>query len=135
MTGADFLWWLEEIWLDLTNLDTADLPSLIFRLALLVLLILFGTFFLRVALSVLGGLARSYVLPPVSFLWDALTYPLRLPFRVARRIVRRVRAARRQREWEHAERVRKEQAEADRVAAEVRERERIAELQKVLKVD
>ena len=135
MSGSDFIWWLEEIWLDLTNPGTADLPSLVFRLIVLLLVIFGGTFLLRVAVTVLGGLLRSYVVPPLAFGWQMLTAPVRLPFRLVWRIVRRVRQARRQREWEHAERVRKEQAEAERLAAGVRERERIAELQKVLKVD
>lgn len=68
MSGSDFLFWLEEIWFDLTHLDTADLPLLIFRLILLVLLMFFGTFLLRVAVTVSGGLLRSYVLPVVQ-LW------------------------------------------------------------------
>ena len=135
MSGSDFLWWLEEIWLDLTNPGTADLPSLVFRLIALLFLVFAGTFLLRVAITILGGLLRSYVVPPLAFGWQVLTAPVRLPFRVVRRVIRLVRAARRQREWEHAERERKKEQEAERLAAEVRERERIAELQKVLKVD
>ena len=135
MSGSDFLWWLEEIWLDLTNPGTADLPSLVFRLIVLLFLVFAGTFLLRVAVTVVGGLLRSYVLPPLAFVWRTVTAPVRLPWRLTRRVIRRVRSARKQREWEHAERVRKEEAAAERLAAEVRERERIAELQQVLKVD
>lgn len=135
MSGADFLWFLEEIWLDLTHLDTADLPSLVFRIIALVGVVFFGTFLLRVTVTVVGGLTRSYIVPPVVFLWDALTYPVRLPFRVVRRVRRRLRN---QREYARAEQRQRELEESkarEAAEAERRERERIAELQKILKVD
>ena len=34
MSGADILYWLDDIWYDVTHLSTADIPSLIFRLLL-----------------------------------------------------------------------------------------------------
>src|SRR5512147_2862643 len=109
MSGSDFLWFLEEIWLDLTHLDTADLPSLVFRIIVLVGVLFFGTFLLRVTVTVIGGLMRSYIVPPVVFLWEALTYPVRLPFRV----VRRVRQRRRQeREYARAEQRQRELEES-----------------------
>jgi hypothetical protein len=86
VSGADFLWFLESLWLDLTNLDTADLPSLVFRIIVLVGVLFFGTFLLRVTVTVIGGLTRSYIVPPVVLVWDVLTYPLRLPFRIVRRV-------------------------------------------------
>lgn len=135
MTGADFLRWLEAIWFDLTNPDTADLPSLVFRLIVLVLLIFFGTFLLRVTLAVLGELARNYVLPLLAFVWNALTYPFRLPFRIVRRLRLRIISRRNQLRWEREEQLRRERQETEREEAGRRERERIAALQKVLKVD
>ena len=135
MTGSDFLFWLEGIWFDLTNLGTADLPSLFFRLVLLFALVFFGMFFVRVVLTVLRGLLRSYVLPLLSWCWSVLTAPVRLPWRLLMRVWRRLTRTRGAKAYARAELKRKEQQEAERLAAERRERERIAELRKVLKVD
>src|SRR5512132_352565 len=128
MSGSDFLWFLEEIWLDLTHLDTADLPSLVFRIMVLVGVVFFGTFLLRVTVTVIGGLTRSYIVPPVAFLWDVLTYPLRLPFRVMKRVRGRIRERRRYAEAERRQREMEEEKRREAAEAERRERERIAEL-------
>jgi hypothetical protein len=111
------------------------LPSLVFRLIVLVGVIYFGTFLLRVTVTVIGGLARSYLVPPVVILWDALTYPLRLPFRLGRRVRSRMRNSR---EYDRGQlRLREMEEEKRREASEAdaRERERLAELKGLLKPD
>ena len=135
MSGADFLWFLEEIWLDLTNLDTADLPSLVFRLIVLVGAVFCGTFLLRVVLMVLKRLADDYVFPPIVFLWDVLTYPFKLPFRVVRRVRSRIRSNREYARGERRTRELEEEKRREAAEADARERERLAELKGLLKPD
>jgi hypothetical protein len=137
MTGADFLYWLEDIWLDLTNLGAADLPSLFFRLALLVI---GGTLLLRVVVSVTRSVVVEFFAPAISAIlhgiWRTVTFPVWFPYRIIKTgIIRPLRTRRNRIREAEAERRRREQEERDRAGAERREREHLADLERLLKPD
>lgn len=137
MSGSDFLWWLEDIWLDLTNLDTADLPSLFFRL---LLLIVGGTLLMRITLAITRGVVVDFFAPAVKGIawafWRTVTAPVWIPYRIITRgIIKPMkirRNVRRQRAWEREQ---KEAALREREAEQRRERERLAAIERIFKVD
>jgi hypothetical protein len=116
MTGQDLIFWLEDLFYDLTHPATANLPWLLIRLAL---------FAVGVAVTyslgrqLLGSVWRGIVSPLVRGLWRMVTAPVRIPARQVRRLRQRL-ATRR------AIRLREAEARA-RLAQEARERAAVAE--------
>lgn len=137
MSGSDFLWFLEDIWLDLVNLDTADLPSLFFRL---VLLLIGGTILLRVTVTVTRNIVIAYFAPALGSLlcgiWRVLTFPFWFPFRLVRNYVFRPLKARSTRKrYEREQAAYRERQRQETAAAAASERERLAALRDILKVE
>lgn len=131
MTGDDIVWWLQGIWEDLTDLGSADVPLLVFKLFVLFVVAFFvwqvGRMVVRAIWSAVGPLLR---LP-----WRIVTAPVRLPWRCVRRAYGAVRSRRYERqrrrvELAAAERQRDREAELARKDAEA-----LAAARRILDVD
>lgn len=125
MTGQELIFWLEDLFYDLTNPATANLPWLGIRLAL---------FAVGVAITyslgkrLLGSLWRGVVSPVLHGLWRLVTAPVRVPARSIRRLRQR-RANRRAMRLHEAEaHARLAQQDRERAAAT----EQVAALRRTL---
>lgn len=116
MTGQELIFWLEDLFYDLTNPATANLPWLGIRLAL---------FAVGVAVTyslgrqLLGAVWSGIVAPVLHGLWRLVTAPVRIPARQVRRLRQRM-ATRRAIRLREAE-ARARQAQQDRERAAVTE--------------
>ena len=122
MSGADILYWLENIWDDVIHLGTADIPSLIFRLLVLLAAIVIGQKLLFAVLHILWDIVRPvvrFVRDVLAWVWWIISAPVRVPRAWARKLAQAQRDRENARRWE-AERRQQEQAEQERIAAEVR---------------
>jgi hypothetical protein len=120
MTGSDFVAFLDGIFFDLANPGTADLPSLFFRLALLI----FGCLLLwKIVTAFLGSLWRG-IMPAMRVLWRVVTAPLWLPYRLLVWLWRPLKKwySNRRRTWQERQRFERELAERQELQRE-RERE------------
>lgn len=116
MTGQDLVFWLEDLFYDLTNPATANLPWLGIRLAILAVGVVV-TYSLGKRL--LGAVWSGIAAPVLHGLWRLVTAPVRIPARQVRRLRQRM-ATRR------AIRLREVETRAQ-LAREARERAAVAE--------
>ncbi|MGK2953262.1 MAG: hypothetical protein ACSLEZ_12865 [Thiobacillus sp.] len=116
MTGQDLIFWLEDLFYDLTNPATANLPWLGIRLALLAVGVAVTYSLGR---QLLGSVWRGIVSPVLRGLWRIVSAPVRIPARQVRRLRQRM-ATRR------AIRLREAETRAQ-LAREARERAAVAE--------
>lgn len=132
MSGDDILYWVGEIWYDVTNLATADIPSLLFRLFVLFAAIVIAQKIIRIVLRICRD-----VLQPVAQLicdilkgiWWVVFAPVRVPLGWLCKLRQAKEDRARQRHWEmqrrqdEIQRQEKEQQKQDEIAAEARAQE------------
>jgi len=118
MSGADILYWLEGIWYDVTHLATADIPSLIFRLFVLLAAIVVAQHLVKVVLRILWDICRpiaQLVRDILYGVWLVVSAPVRVPLNWLKRWQQAKYDRVRQRQWD-AERQRQEKARLDEIA-------------------
>lgn len=116
MTGQDLIFWLEDLFYDLTHPATANLPWLLIRLALFAVV---AAVTYSLGRQLLGSVWHGIVSPVLRGLWRIVSAPVRVPARQVRRLRQRM-ATRR------AIRLREAETRA-RSAQEARERAAVAE--------
>ena len=131
MSGADILYWLNGIWYDVTHLATADIPSLLFRLFVLLLAIVIGQELIRIVLHILWDIVRpvAQLIRGILYgLWWVVSAPVRIPRDWLRHYHRAKADRQRARDWE---RQRQQQAAAEQEKTAAQERERRAEYERM----
>ena len=122
MSGADILYWLGDIWYDVTHLGTADIPSLIFRLLVLLAALVIGQHVVKTVLRILWDICKPIVHLIRDILWG-IWWVVSAPVRVPLGWIRKGRQAREKRQqarrWEMQQQ-RDEQREQDQIAAQIR---------------
>jgi len=123
VSGYDILYWLEGIWYDVTHLATADIPSLMFRLFVLLVAIVVGQHLIRVVLRILWDIVRPVAQLIRDILWGiwwVVSAPVRVPMNWLRNARQRKESRTRQRELQ-AQAAFYEQQRQDEIAAKDRQ--------------
>lgn len=120
MTGNELLYWLSDLWYDLSHLGQADLLSLAWRLAVVLL----------VVRLVYGMLQR-----PLTRFVSVFRWWLRYPARQIRRRQQKNQQQRDRELWELREQAEQERREAEAEAGRKRAAEEREAIQKALSLD
>ena len=124
-TGDDILWWLSDLWHDITHPGDADMLALVLKLFALVVVALLLRSFLRVMLRMIWELVG----PVLNGLWLIASAPVRIPRRWVKDWVTGIEQRRSQRAWADRQAQQKAEIKAQQAAeAERQEREQQAEL-------
>ena len=129
MTGDEILWWLQDLWYDILNLNDANIPSLLARLVLLFFVFLIVKGMLQTLWRVFYVETFGGILEPI---FKVVFFPFRLPAILWRWIKTKQEEQQMQRERAKYEAQRATEEQRQRDAAyeleQRREQERIAEL-------
>lgn len=115
MSGDDILYWLDGIWYDVTNLATADIPSLLFRLFVLFAAIVIGQQIIRIVLRICSDILRpvaQLIRDILKGIWWIVSAPVRVPRDWLRKRTRAKQDRKNEQYWE-MQRQHKERQEAE----------------------
>lgn len=137
MSGHDILYWFSNLWNDLTNLGTADIPSLVFRIVLLGFGLLIAKALLQMLWRIVGELLEAIwslvwgILRTVTFpIW----YPIRAMYRWQKERYRNRQWQRQQQQWERNRQQDEMQKQNDKLAAERAKDQQWSEIENTLKI-
>ena len=95
MTGYDVLYWLSELWYDLTHLDTASLPEVVFKLVVIFFVFIIGKQILSVLWRVFYHETLRHIIEPI---FKVVFFPFRIPKILMKRAKKKRDQAQRERE-------------------------------------